>query len=276
MLPDALFGFAGALIAKELYEAYLDDPGAMDHRTLGSAAVLVFLAFVGRMSRSRAPAGPGVGTGGPAASGMGKPVLAVDLDEVCCGYVQAFLRFSNSKHGTKLALHDFTSYSFWEVPKCGLASREEAMERVYAFHASPFFEQIEPIFGTKIALDHLKQHFELHVVTSRQADIERPTRAFVELHFPDTFTAMHFGNHFGKSGAKVSKPDMCRKIGAVALIDDSLEYARQCAAAGLPVFLFGDYPWNRSESALDARITRVASWRIVAQLVTPATCGVES
>ena len=32
----------------------------------------------------------------------------------------------------------------------------------------------------------------------------------------------------------------------------------QCAAAGLPVFLFGDYPWNQlaaSEAPLDDRIT---------------------
>ena len=203
-------------------------------------------------------------------------MLAVDLDECCCGYVPAFARFSNARHGTvSLDLQDFTSYMFWEVPKCRLASRESAMERVYEFHASPFFEQIEPIPGAAIALDHLKRSFELHVVTSRQADIEHQTRAWVERHFPNTFTAMHFGNHFGKSGAKVSKPDMCRKIGAVALIDDSLDYATQCAADGLPVFLFGEYPWNRSEGALDERITRVASWRIVAQLVTPATCGVE-
>jgi len=136
------------------------------------------------------------------------------------------------------------------------------------------FDQIEPIRGAKIALDHLKANFELHVVTSRQADIEEQTRIFVRQHFPDTFAALHFGNHFGKTGAKVSKPDMCKKIGALALIDDSLDYAKQCAAAGLPVFLFGDYPWNETAEPLDQRITRVGTWRMVAQLVSPATVGV--
>ena len=97
---------------------------------------------------------------------------------------------------------------------------------------------------------------------------------FVRQHFPDTFAALHFGNHFGKTGAKVSKPDMCKKIGALALIDDSLDYAKQCAAAGLPVFLFGDYPWNETAEPLDQRITRVGTWRMVAQLVSPATVGV--
>ena len=43
-----------------------------------------------------------------------------------------------------------------------------------------------------------------------------------------------------------------------------------------PVFLFGDYPWNRphaGEPPLDARkVTRVTNWRAVAQLVTPEVC----
>lgn len=135
------------------------------------------------------------------------------------------------------------------------------------------FTQIEPIRGAKIALDHLRQSFELHVVTSRQADIEPQTRRFVDEHFPGTFTELHFGNHFGRSGAKVSKPEMCAKIGAVALLDDSLDYARQCAAAELPVFLFGDYPWNATSEPLDKHIMRVANWRIAAQVVSLATVG---
>ena len=42
------------------------------------------------------------------------------------------------------------------------------------------FDQMEPLRGAKIALDHLKLMFELHVVTSRQADIEQQTRRFVQ------------------------------------------------------------------------------------------------
>lgn len=134
------------------------------------------------------------------------------------------------------------------------------------------FAEIEPVNGAKQALEHLKQYFELHVVTSRQSDIEAQTRAFISQHFPSTFTDIHFGNHFGKSGERISKPAMCAKIGAVALIDDHIAYAKQCANANIPVFLFGNYAWNQSSEKLDDRITRVANWRMVAQVVTPATC----
>ena len=65
---------------------------------------------------------------------------------------------------------------------------------------------------------------------------------------------------------------MCKKIGAVALIDDSKDYARQCEAAGIPVFLFGDYPWNqlkKDEPKFGDTVERVSSWRMVAQKVSP-------
>jgi len=73
-----------------------------------------------------------------------------------------------------------------EVPKAKLASREEATERVYAFHASKYFARIEPIPGAVPALRHLQQSFELHVVTSRQTDIEAQTRGIrIEAPTPD-------------------------------------------------------------------------------------------
>ena len=65
---------------------------------------------------------------------------------------------------------------------------------------------------------------------------------------------------------------MCAKIGACALIDDSKDYARQCATAGIPVFLFGDYPWNAlkpGEAPFPILVTRVNSWRNAAALITP-------
>ena len=94
----------------------------------------------------------------------------------------------------------------------------------------------------------------------------------VAKHYPGIFTSLLFGNHFGTSGVKVgrdptllsahhaagrshappspnsphggacsfgqvSKPDMCQRIGAVALVDDSLDYARQCSQAGISSLL---------------------------------------
>ena len=333
-----------AVLAKEAYEWWVGDPGALDVKSLSGSLLLLFGALSSKV----------LATGTPQRSG--KPVLAVDLDEVCCGYLPAFIKFNNSRHGTTLTPDDFTSYSFWEVAKCKLASRvldldhgtsgfspsalttsfrpsnpeavgsspaiagEAAIARVYEFHASEYFDDIEPLVGADHCMHagtraadaserglrfmhpsrppyytHIEykstrilSRWELKPASRcsrsvsnctwsprarcrvslpgpgrlpsacpasllsssrgietrrcrRQADIEAKTRAFVETHFPGLFTGLHFGNHFGRSGVKTSKPDMCARIGAVALIDDSLDYAHQCAQAGIPAFLFGNY-----------------------------------
>ena len=265
----ATLALAGLVGVKEGWEWCIGAPGALDLRSLALIATLLAIAAV-------TSATPTDATDWPRAI-AGRPVLAVDLDEVLGGYLPAFVDFNNATYGTNLSVADFHSYMFWEVPGMNLSSREASIERVYEFHASKYFGRIEALPGAKLALDVLRKHFDLHVVTSRQTDIEPQTREWIEQFFPDTFTALHFGNHFGKPSkngvvAKVSKPDMCARIRAVALIDDSIDYARQCAAAGIPVFLFGDYPWNRMQpgmASLDARVTRVANWRMVAQLVSP-------
>ena len=269
MLSRLLLCVASALLLKELYEHAAGLEGAWDVRTL---ALTLALAVVGHLLSARAADGAGEEPPpAPPPAPPRLPVLAVDLDEVCGGYLPAYILFSNAVHGTELSLDDFDSYMFWQVPKARLASREASIERVYEFHASKYFARIEPIPGARHALGILRERFELHVVTSRQSDIEPQTREWVDRHFPDhaphacmhmcilscmcmacvwhvcrwvdrhfpdTFAALHFGNHFGKSGAKVSKPDMCARIGAVALLDDSYDYATQVQSPAL----FRDLP----------------------------------
>jgi len=201
---------------------------AMDRRAVALAALAAVVIAVALRRRRR----------------RSKPVLAVDYDEVCVGYVDAFARYCNEKRGTAVSRDDFHSYQFWLVEGCRLRTREEAIDCVYDFHSSKHFEQMQPIAGAYEALRQLSTKYELHVVTSRQASIEDATRAHAALLFPGVFTAIHIGNHYGKSGAKRSKPQMCADIGAVALIDDSMDYAKQCAAAGIRTFLFGAYAWN--------------------------------
>lgn len=45
---------------------------------------------------------------------------------------------------------------------------------------------------------------------------------------------------------------MLRHIGASMLIDDSLDNALDCARAGIPCLLFGEYEWNRRPSTIDS------------------------
>ena len=57
----------------------------------------------------------------------------------------------------------------------------------------------------------------------------------------------------------LTKAEVCKEIGAVALIDDSLKHLLQCSEVGIEGILFGDYPWNQTDS-LPENITRCTNW----------------
>ena len=113
------------------------------------------------------------------------------------------------------------------------------------FFESEHFKNIAPVPRALEVLQQLHSRFELHIVTSRQHKLEDITKEWVNTHFPGIFTAFHFGNHYVTTGVSRSKPDMCRSINAVLLIDDSLRYAVQCTRSHIPVLLFGQYAWNQ-------------------------------
>ncbi len=100
----------------------------------------------------------------------------------------------------------------------------------------------------------LKPHADFVIVTSRQLLVADMTKEWVEIHYPGIFSQILLGNHYGRTGAKRSKPDMCRDIGAVAIIDDAIEYALQCSSVVNKVLLFGDYAWNREKVTLPSNV----------------------
>ncbi|CAM9402122.1 unnamed protein product, partial [Sphacelaria rigidula] len=176
-----------------------------------------------------------------------KPVIAVDVDEVLGHFVSQLCKFHNESYGTELSPDAFTSYQFHEVWG---GTREEADRKVSQFFASPHFlegEQGHGIPAVKGAVEVLRKHaenFELHVVTSRQNILREMTEVWVAKHYPEIFTKLHFGNHYSHEGESRSKPDLCRDIDAVMIIDDNVRYAKQCADAGIRTCLFGEDFWN--------------------------------
>mmetsp|Transcript_5109 Transcript_5109/g.8925 ORF Transcript_5109/g.8925 Transcript_5109/m.8925 type:complete len:230 (+) Transcript_5109:316-1005(+) len=186
--------------------------------------------------------------------------LAVDLDEVLGGFVEPLCEFHNNEYGTSLSLDDFHSYIFHNVWG---GSVEESLEKVHRFFESNYFLNMQTISGAQEGILQLSKYFRLVCVTSRQLIVEEETRKWLTKFYPGLFSDVLFGNHWGVQGRKVSKSELCRIINAVALIDDSLDYARECAANGIPVLLFDykhQYRWNKTEIPLHPLINRVSDW----------------
>jgi hypothetical protein len=126
------------------------------------------------------------------------------------------------------------SYRFCDVWG---GTNEEATEKVHTFFESSYFlEDLEPLDGAAAALERLSAKFRMVVVTSRQHCIAEATMQWVEKHFPGKFQKVYFGNHWARdcpdpekmNSSKRTKLQMCQEAGAIALIDDSASYAKEC------------------------------------------------
>ena len=193
--------------------------------------------------------------------------VAVDVDEVLAQFIPALAQFHNDEYGTELSASSFKSYEFHKVWGGSVSESNAKMDRFFSSHH--FISRVEPVPGAFATLTSLKREFgselELHVVTARKTVIKDLTLQWLESHYPGVFEVerVHFGNHYSADGSiSRSKPEMCQAVGAVILIDDSITYAFQCAAAGIPVALFGNYAWNSSsaDNELPSLVRRVNDW----------------
>lgn len=216
------------------------------------------------------------------AAARGAPAVAVDVDEVLAGFVPALLRFHNERYGTSFEMSDVHSYHFSDVD--GFGTEAEVAAKIQEFFASAHFADMPVVEGARAVLERHRADVNFYIVTSRQHSIERQTLAWLQRHYPGLFCGVLFGNHYGTSGAKRSKEDMCAEVGADMLVDDNIRYITGCAAArpGMRCVLLdvgGAYAWSRGDGNGDASFppnaVRVLGWaavdRELERLVAAAT-----
>ena len=211
-----------------------------------------------------------------------RPVVAIDVDEVLGAFVEALCAFTSSREGAEALVaasacagsaeagssatvstrvsftpSDFMSYDFATVWRCSLAN---ASVVVAAFLRSPFFLELRPLAGAREVLLRHVGRLRFVVVTSRSIDIAKETRAWLDRHFEGCFDGALFGNAYGRF-AKRNKSELCRQVGAVALVEDNAAYAFEAATAVKKVYLFGHYAWNTTGATpLPPNVKRVADW----------------
>jgi hypothetical protein len=158
-------------------------------------------------------------------------------------------KWHNRVYNTSLGVQDFHSYDFNEVMGGTTADIQVKMSE---FFDSDEFQDMPVVPGSVTALREMEakhpHSLSFVVVTSRQHVVEEITRSWLQRHFPDLFQSVVFGNHYGLTGIKKNKSELCQELGAALLIDDSLRYAHDCAAHNIHCALFTNnetYPWNQ-------------------------------
>ena len=190
---------------------------------------------------------------------MTKPILAVDIDDVLFPFNSNLLDWHNLVHGTDLVIDDYTSFRLDEVWG---GTKAEATAKVGEFQRYPGSLEGGPLPGALDAIGGLKSRYKLVVVTSRQISITCETEAWINIHFPNVFDGVYFANYHNEQAPRLTKAEVCQEIGVDLLIDDHLDYVRECAGQGIKAILFGDYPWNQAEGLPDG-VVRAHNWQEV-------------
>jgi uncharacterized HAD superfamily protein len=179
--------------------------------------------------------------------------IGVDFDDVLYGLNPAFATFHNMKYGTNVKMQDIKNFELsfaYKIPST------DVMTRLNEFYAD-YHESALPVEGALESLRMLVQNYELHVITSRKEELREKVMSWINRHLPNLFKEIHFTNHFEGVGKKRLKSEVCRELGVNYVIEDCLDYAKDVADKGIPVFLL-DKPWNQGQ--IEAPITRVKSW----------------
>jgi len=187
--------------------------------------------------------------------------ICVDCDDVIVDFHTALMNWHNATYGTSLKLEDFTTYLFNQVWGGAI---EEAVKKVNDFHHSVYSKEILPIEGAREAIDILfQQGKRLFLGTSRPLFLREDTEALLDKYFRGKFSEIIYcSNHYSKAkNSGKSKGEICKSLNAL-LIDDSLDYIKQCSSLELNGVLFGDYPWNQN-GTLPFGVLRADNWKEV-------------
>jgi hypothetical protein len=205
-------------------------------------------------------------------------IIALDCDEVLACFIDGINAYHNRVHGTALRAADYASTHFAKVP--GWGSDAVADDKVQAFfRGSPEWLNLAPVPGARAALLALKAAhpaLDLQVVTARSRKQEADTQKWLAEHFAGVFSRVHFLSAYDNA-ARVdaparSKGEVCRELGALALVDDSPTYCVTASPHVPLVVLFSRVPWNSGSAAwehpaLPSNVVRALDWAAAGALL---------
>ncbi|HUD03627.1 MAG TPA: hypothetical protein VMR51_02450 [Patescibacteria group bacterium] len=185
---------------------------------------------------------------------MKRASIAFDVDDVLASHVESFVAFSNKNYGTNLSVEDYSDRwaDLWDI------NDDEIDKRALEFQTPKRIASFAVKNDAKSALLQLKTKYDLYVVTARRHHIVDTSIDWINRHFPNVFKETHFVPIWVPDN-KITKGDICKKIGADYLVDDLPRHCNIAAETGIKTVLFGDYAWNRNEKIVDG-VTRCKNW----------------
>ena len=167
--------------------------------------------------------------------------IAVNIDEVLVPFLPELTKFHQKrvKQPVKMPI----KYPYHYAPIFNITEKESA-KLVADFYNSEDHANIKSLTGSKEILNILSKDYILVAVTGRQKYARNPTEKLMSDNFGSLFTDIIYCDHF--TDFQRSKADVCWKIDADFLIDDSMHSCLECLNIGVGAMNFiGNpvYPW---------------------------------
>lgn len=195
---------------------------------------------------------------------MGKPVIAIDIDDTLFEHFIELAAWHNARYGTELGLADNHPKGSEALLRWKAETIEEAVRRVHGFYDTVEFREATPHKEALSVIERMAGKYDIAFVTARDIEVlESFTHEWLERHLKGLYREVHFTAQYSLSGQSRTKLEVCREIGASILIDDSLENCIDMVNDGRIGLLFGDYPWNSSYDGRLHNLIRVQDWSAV-------------
>lgn len=193
-----------------------------------------------------------------------RPIIAVDCDHVVMDINEGLRKFVNEKYDESHTAADYQVAGeyrrYWERV-WGLDDGVKS-DRFSHFIASGKMRELDAVPDSISTLRQVKDKYDLVMVTARSEFEVAYTNDWLDQHAPGLFNAVAFMFEWEQPHSKVTKADICQKLGATYLIDDNYDHCRIASELGIHTLLFGDYGWNREVIPL-GNMTQVHDWLAV-------------
>jgi uncharacterized HAD superfamily protein len=191
--------------------------------------------------------------------------IGIDIDDVLVETWDAICAYHNHTFGTHFTQDDGKMYSLSAIFG---RSDEQIRQELNDFYYSPYYMNMKPVPESVTEILSMKEDHELHIISSRPNYSIDHTKKWLEQYFPQAFFRIHITRHVNPYGdnedGKLSKAEVCQQESIQLLIEDSVDYLKECTSENTNGILI-DKPWN--QGSLPPYTTRVFSWKEIVETI---------